>query len=158
MRLLENYARKNWTKPKGTIHFAALSINGKLIGFTQNCGLSTRIFGQQVPTRHAEIRALLLIPNDKQKKRSIYVCRISKETNQFTESKPCKHCLEKMKEFSVDKVFYTNQKGSWIMSKIDRIENCHISLGYRLKNLADKNNENTSLVRLTSRVFKTRTI
>jgi cytidine deaminase len=134
MRSLEIFARRNWIKSKGTVHFAALSINGKLIGFTQNCAESSRIFGKNTPTRHAEIRVLLLTPNEKQKKISVYVCRLSKETEKLANSKPCQHCVQTLKSFGVARVFYTDDTGKWKNEKIENIKDPYMSLGNRLKN------------------------
>ena len=58
---------------------------------------------------------------------SIVVIRLGKN-NSFTESKPCMHCTEYLKNLGIKKVYYSNEAGEIEFERCQYMVNDHISM------------------------------
>ena len=56
-------------------------------------------------------------------KYSIIVVRIKRDTGEFVNSKPCKHCIERIKQHGIRKVYYSDENGNIVMEKTSSITN-----------------------------------
>jgi len=77
---------------------------------------------------HAEMDAMRKIRNHK-KKLNLLVVRFS-QSGKLCESKPCHHCIQKLKELKLDKVFYSREDESIACEKISNMKN-RMSGGHR---------------------------
>ena len=85
-------------------------------------------------TIHAEISVFLNFPKKKSMKgMDIIVIRINKNLA-LKNSRPCNHCIDKLKKIGIRKVFYSNEDGKIISEFINDMEKIHISSGTRLLN------------------------
>ena len=109
----------------------------KVASFGQNS-----IYKGKIASIHAEINALNKI-NYKDSKKIIPYNLISlrfSKTNQLGNSRPCYHCLIKLKKskINIKYVYYSDNDGNIIMEKFnDMIETLNFSIissGYRYKN------------------------
>lgn len=77
---------------------------------------------------HAEISAILKIPpRDHEKMKRFYKkCIIIVVRRTLNNSKPCKHCLEVLKEYGIKKVYYSMNKDI-VAEKTNKMENNHVS-------------------------------
>ena len=91
-----------------------------------------------VLARHAEENALekyrALLRTSRQKKISkrklhMYVVRINAK-GELTESKPCSHCVEVLREYGIRKITYSTREGTLITESLSKIQT-QASVGYR---------------------------
>jgi len=66
----------------------------------------------------------------KMKKYIIHIGRHSNETGQFSQSKPCNHCLEMLIWFGIRKIVYTTNDGC-VKVKTSSLTNSHESMAFR---------------------------
>jgi len=79
-------------------------------------------------TIHAEISVFSRIPKKTAKGLDILVIRINKNFA-LKNSRPCNHCIDKLKKIGIRKVFYSNQDGNIVGEFIDDMEKLHVSDG-----------------------------
>ena len=106
-----------------------------LPSFLKKTGKGKIISGENKPVSwcqhlsiHAEMDAMKKIRNNK-KKLNLLVVRFS-QTGKLCESKPCHHCIQKLKSLKLDKVFYSREDESIVCEKITTMHN-RKSGGYR---------------------------
>lgn len=80
---------------------------------------------------HAEIDCSLKI-KDKKKLPHVYLLVIRLNGNdKLANSKPCKHCLEKLKKIGIKRVYYSDSNGNIVYEKIKYATSNHISSGVK---------------------------
>lgn len=64
---------------------------------------------------HAELDALLQVPESRRERAQLFVARLT-PNNHLTYSKPCDRCMEIIRQFGVrlKNVFYTDYSGRWV--------------------------------------------
>lgn len=87
----------------------------------------------------------------KKKKVDLVVLRVNKN-NELRNARPCKHCLDTMKELNcIDKIYYsTGNNDEFFMEKVNRMISNHISYGNKVSDYisininkkSSKNNKN----------------
>lgn len=87
-------------------------------------------------TIHAEISVFSKIPKKTAKGLDILVIRINKNFA-LKNSRPCNHCIDKLKKIGIRKVFYSNEDGKIIGEFIQNMEKLHVSQGNKF---LEKNN------------------
>ncbi len=88
---------------------------------------------------HAEIHALFLllqlnmydIKKLQFRKYQLYVARASNKNDDFMNSKPCENCISILKDYQINKIFYSAGNNVFKMEKLCDIKSDHISLGHR---------------------------
>ena len=117
--------------------------NGKVVCKNYNDKRS-RLDKRNFVCIHAEINCIHnLLKYEKNKKKlknyTIFVIRIGKDDNNniiLRNAKPCKHCTETIKKCGFKKIYYSNDNGEIIKSKVCDLETEYISKGYsRIKNV-----------------------
>ena len=85
----------------------------------------------------------------RKKKVDLVVLRINKN-DELRNARPCKHCLDTMKELEcIDKIYYsTGNSDDFIMEKVNRMISNHISYGNKVSdyisiNINKKSNKHT---------------
>lgn len=79
-------------------------------------------------TIHAEISVFSKIPKKIAKGLDILVIRINKNFT-LKNSRPCNHCIDKLKKIGIRKVYYSNKDGNIIGEFIHNMEKLHVSQG-----------------------------
>jgi deoxycytidylate deaminase len=79
-------------------------------------------------TIHAEISVFSKIPKKTAKGLDILVIRINKNFA-LKNSRPCNHCIDKLKKIGIRKVFYSNEDGNIVSEFIHDMEKLHVSDG-----------------------------
>lgn len=64
------------------------------------------------------------------KKYVLHVGRFSNQDGTFTESKPCRHCLDLLKKVGIRKIVYTTETGC-VKAKVSSLTSEHRSMAYR---------------------------
>ena len=82
-------------------------------------------------TIHAEINVFSKMPKRSVKGLDILVIRINKQLA-LKNSRPCNHCIDKLKKIGIRKVFYSNENGNIVSEFINDMEKRHISAGAKL--------------------------
>ncbi len=93
--------------------------------------------GTVSPTIHAEHAVLKKISCDinspKQKDRyDILVFRFNR-SGELAESRPCQHCIHKLKKYNINRVFYSSKNGDIICEKVSEmdISTAHVTSGIK---------------------------
>lgn len=63
----------------------------------------------------------------------MYIVRNShdlKTTHAFTESKPCKNCLNMLMKFGIRKIVYSQFDGTIVKKKVNRLKTEHLSKAF----------------------------
>lgn len=84
-------------------------------------------------TIHAEISVFDKLSKKSSKGLDIIVIRINKNFT-LKNSRPCNHCIDKLKKIGIRKVFYSNENGQIICEYIEHMKKIHISAGSRFLN------------------------
>lgn len=79
-------------------------------------------------TIHAEISVFSKISKKTAKGLDILVIRINKNFA-LKNSRPCNHCIDKLRKIGIRKIFYSNKDGNIVSEFIDDMEKLHISDG-----------------------------
>lgn len=59
---------------------------------------------------------------------SLYIACI--KAGEVVNSKPCLHCLEYIRKFNINKIYYTTESG-WKLERVKDMSTAHISKGYK---------------------------
>jgi deoxycytidylate deaminase len=105
-----------------------------LPSFSQQTGKGKIYTGENKPVSwcehlsiHAEMDAMKKI--DKKKTHNLLVLRFS-SNGKLCESKPCHHCIMKLKKLKINKVYYSKEDENVVCEKIHEMNNKKSS-GYR---------------------------
>lgn len=79
-------------------------------------------------TIHAEISVFLKVPKKIAKGLDILVIRINKNFA-LKNSRPCNHCIDKLRKIGIRKVYYSNENGNIVGEFINDMEKLHVSDG-----------------------------
>lgn len=119
-------------------HSAALIKNNKIYAIAINDIVKTvefinhsgRLNCRKI-TRHAEENVFFKTKIKNVKNLDIIVIRINSKL-ELRNSKPCVHCLEKLKKYNIRKVYYSTQEGGLHSDYLSNITKDHISSGQKL--------------------------
>ena len=96
--------------------------------FSHRIGKGKIVSGENKPTNwcehlsiHAEMDAMKKLRNNK-KKLNLLVVRFS-NSGKLCQSKPCHHCIEKLKTLNLKKVYYSQEDESIVCEKISNMKN-----------------------------------
>ena len=81
---------------------------------------------------HAEIDALSNVHSRILKGMDILVIRTSK-TKVLGNSRPCNHCIDKLKQRGIRKAYYSNAQGEIVYEFVEYMEKIHESSGHRYR-------------------------
>lgn len=111
-------------------HASALFCNKHIYSI----GINRYIFDKRLKyfsTVHAEINAINMLKNKKNKNLDILIIRIN-SNGTLQMSKPCSHCICKLKKNGIRKVYYSNNN-KIICEDLDNITSNHISSSEKFK-------------------------
>ena len=82
-------------------------------------------------TIHAEINAIFNFPYDKKAIKGMDIIVIRNKNGNLKNSRPCNHCIDKMANVGIRKVFYSNDEGNIVYEYLEKMERIHVSSGWK---------------------------
>jgi deoxycytidylate deaminase len=101
----------------------SISVN-KFVPFKKYKGI------QLYRTIHAELSIFEKIPKRVVKGMDIIVIRINKKL-QLRNSRPCKDCIDELKQIGIRKVYYSNDNGDIVYEFVENMIKTHTSAGMK---------------------------
>lgn len=118
-------------------HSACLLNKNKILAIGNNKYFKDILIENQLVklSIHAEIDALYKNKYSKNiKGLDILIIRISDNSTNLKNSRPCNSCIEKLKQKGIRKVYYSNDNGEIVYEFIDNMPKIHNSSGYLIQN------------------------
>lgn len=128
--LIENLKKTTMCSPMLQKHAAAIIKSKKEITIGYN-----KFIGKQF-TIHAEMDAIFdfIKKNSRDELKGMDVIVIRSKNNKLNISRPCKACIEKMRDLGIRKVYYSDSDGNIVYEYINDMKIIHISSYERMKN------------------------
>lgn len=122
-------------------HSAVLFKKDKILSFGYNRCIRTQVINDQNVkfSIHAEIDAIYKFNSKKIKYMDILIIRIGNpRTGKLRNSRPCNSCIEKLSQYDIRRVYYSDQNGDIVYETLDNMKRIHVSSGHQfLKNVSN---------------------
>lgn len=117
-------------------HSACLIGGDRIITFGYNKCIKKSIINDQIVkfTIHAEVDALCKIDNKFVRGMDILIIRLgSSRTKKLRNSRPCNACIDRLSQYGIRKVYYSNEQGDIVYEFLDSMPKLHTSSGHQMR-------------------------
>lgn len=117
-------------------HSACVIRGDRIITFGYNKCIKKSIIRDQTIkfTIHAEVDALCKVDNKLLRGLDILIIRLgNSRTKKLRNSRPCNACIDRLLQYGIRKVYYSNEDGEIVYEFLESMPKLHTSSGYQMR-------------------------